>query len=150
MAFCDTGAFCGALALCGTLVFFVVLWLCVTDGFPLVFLLSVCVAKVAQLSTLSPTPTLHQNEIHDLTTSLLTGVCSNVVMEPELQQAGGEVLYSSSACTNNGSHLERGREPSWTFISSTISFPGPPTEVFYGFSFHCMLRRSDFLHPASY
>ena len=40
-------------------------------------------------------PTLRHNNIRDLTASLLTEVCSNVSVEPELQELSGETLGRS-------------------------------------------------------
>ena len=41
-------------------------------------------------------PTLRHNNIRDLTASLLTEVCSNVSVEPELQELSGETLGRSA------------------------------------------------------
>ena len=42
-------------------------------------------------------PTLHHNELRDLTATLLTEVCTNVAVEPLLQQLSREELLGASA-----------------------------------------------------
>ena len=42
-------------------------------------------------------PSIRHNEIRDLTATLLTEVCHNVVIEPDLQPLGGQVMSNDSA-----------------------------------------------------
>ena len=48
-------------------------------------------------------PSIHHNEIRDITASLLTEVCSNVAIEPQVQPFTGENLNFASANTDDGS-----------------------------------------------
>ena len=50
-------------------------------------------------------PTLRHNEVRDLTASLLSVVCSNVCVEPELQKLSGEAL-SHLANKENGARAD--------------------------------------------
>ena len=51
-------------------------------------------------------PTIRHNEIRDLTASLLTEVCSNVAIEPHLQQLSGETFRLASNNTDDGARLD--------------------------------------------
>ena len=51
-------------------------------------------------------PTIRHNEIRDLTASLLTEVCPNVAIEPQLQPLSGETLRLASANTDDGARLD--------------------------------------------
>ena len=51
-------------------------------------------------------PSLHHNEIRDLTAVLLTEVCNNVQVEPELQVITSETLSGRSANTTDGVRLD--------------------------------------------
>ena len=51
-------------------------------------------------------PTIHHNEVRDITASLLTEVCSNVATEPHLQPLSGEAFRLASANTDDGARLE--------------------------------------------
>ena len=46
-------------------------------------------------------PTIHHNEIRDITASLLTEVCNNVATEPSLQPLSGESMTARSANTDD-------------------------------------------------
>ena len=56
-------------------------------------------------------PTIRHNEIRDLTASLLTEVCPNVVIEPHLQPLSGESFRLASTNTEEVSGI-RARMPS--------------------------------------
>ena len=62
------------------------------------------VAQSSQLSTLYPAlgvhgfPSIRHNEIRDLTANLLTEVCNDVCIEPDLQPLSGEVLTTLQSC----------------------------------------------------
>ena len=58
-------------------------------------------------------PTLRHNEIRDLTASLLMEVCSNVVIEPELQHLSGEVLHGNTANRDKGDRLDIAADDFW-------------------------------------
>ena len=49
-----------------------------------------------------------------MTASLLTEVCSNVALEPELQHLSGEVLRGGSANRANGAHLDIAIDGFWS------------------------------------
>ena len=51
-------------------------------------------------------PTIRHNEIRDLTASLLTEVCPNVVIEPHLQPLSGESFRLASTNTDDGARLD--------------------------------------------
>ena len=50
-------------------------------------------------------PILCHNEVRDVTANLLTEVCHDVRIEPDLQPLTGEALESPSAITFDGAHL---------------------------------------------
>ena len=49
---------------------------------------------------------LHHNEIRDVTANLLTEVCHDVKIEPDLQPLTGEALESQSTITADSAHLD--------------------------------------------
>ena len=51
-------------------------------------------------------PTIHHNEIRDITASLLTEVCHNVATEPALQQLTGERMVARTAKSDEGARLD--------------------------------------------
>jgi len=51
-------------------------------------------------------PSIHHNEIRDLTASLLSEVCSDVVVEPALQPVEGELLQFATANEEDGARLD--------------------------------------------
>ena len=51
-------------------------------------------------------PSLRHNEIRDLTARLLTEVCNDVQIEPELQEITTEAMSGRSANTTNGARLD--------------------------------------------
>ena len=51
-------------------------------------------------------PSLRHNEIRDLTANLLTEVCSDVCIEPELQPLTGEVLTGATSNVQDGARLD--------------------------------------------
>ena len=90
---------------------FMMLLLFVMGGFPQVSHQNMYIARISPLNhaiscTRGSFPTLHHNEIHDLTASLLMEVCSNIVTKPELQQLNREVLRGNTSNKNNGAHLD--------------------------------------------
>ena len=58
-------------------------------------------------------PSLRHNEVRDLTARLLTEVCNDVQVEPELQEITTEVLPERSANTNNGARLDIAASGFW-------------------------------------
>ena len=58
-------------------------------------------------------PSLRHNEVRDLTARLLTEVCNDVQIEPELQEITTEVLPERSANTNNGARLDIAASGLW-------------------------------------
>ena len=51
-------------------------------------------------------PTIWHNELRDVTASLLTEVCHNVAIEPQLQPLSGETLTLRSAITTDDARLD--------------------------------------------
>ena len=51
-------------------------------------------------------PTIHHNEIRDLTANLMTEVCHDVCMEPTLQPITGEVFMNATAIADDGARLD--------------------------------------------
>ena len=51
-------------------------------------------------------PMLRHNELRDLTASLLSEVCTNVAVEPPLQELSGEELSGAAANKKNGARLD--------------------------------------------
>ena len=51
-------------------------------------------------------PSIRHNEIRDLTANLLTEICNDVCIEPDLQPIEGEVLTGSSSNTQDGARLD--------------------------------------------
>ena len=58
-------------------------------------------------------PILRHNEIRDLTANLLTKVCHNVCVEPDLQPLTGEVLSGSSSIGQDGARLDIAASGCW-------------------------------------
>ena len=80
-------------------------------GPPLTYLHPVPVVLHFLQSMLYPArkgPSLRHNEIRDLTANLLTEVCSNVCVEPELQPLSGESLKNRTANTEDHARLDIG------------------------------------------
>ena len=74
-------------------------------------------------------PSIRHNEIRDLTTNLLTEVCSDVCIKPDLQPIDGEVLTGSSSNTQDGTRLDIaangfwGGRFEWTFFDARVFNP---------------------------
>ena len=58
-------------------------------------------------------PSLRHNEIRDLTANLLTEVCSNVCVEPELQPLSGESLKNRTVNTEDHARLDIAANGLW-------------------------------------
>ena len=58
-------------------------------------------------------PTLHHNEVRDLTANLMTEVYHDVCIEPPLQPVTGEILSSASALTADGARLDVAASGFW-------------------------------------
>lgn len=58
-------------------------------------------------------PSIRHNEIRDLTATLLTEVCNNVSIEPELQPATDEKMCMASANTQDGARLDIAANGFW-------------------------------------
>ena len=77
-------------------------------------------------------PTLRHNEVRDLTATLLTEVCTNVEVEPPLQELSGEVL-TRSANSESGAHSDIAVDGFWepgrvrTFCDIRVFNPFAPT-----------------------
>ena len=78
-------------------------------------------------------PTLRHNEIRDTTASLLTEVCSNVAVEPALQELNGESFSCKSANRDIGARVDIAVDGFWgpgrerTFIDVRVFNPFAPT-----------------------
>ena len=51
-------------------------------------------------------PTIHHNEIRDITASLLTEVCNNVAIKPPFQLLSGGSMTARFANTDDGTHVD--------------------------------------------
>ena len=51
-------------------------------------------------------PTLRHNELRNLTASFLSEVCTNVAVEPPLQELSGEELSGATANRKSGARLD--------------------------------------------
>ncbi len=77
-------------------------------------------------------PSIKHNEIRDLTANLLTEVCSEVCIEPELQPSG-EVLKGKTANCDEGARLDIAANGFWggryerTFLDVCIFNPHAPS-----------------------
>ena len=58
-------------------------------------------------------PAIRHNEVRDITASLLSEVCHNVLIEPHLQPLSGEVLTLRSANTDDNSRLDVAANGFW-------------------------------------
>ena len=80
-------------------------------------------------------PSIRHNEIRDLTANLLTEVCSDVCIEPELQPLSGEVLSGRTANREDGARLDIAANGLWggryerTFVDVRIFNPHAPTNA---------------------
>ena len=78
-------------------------------------------------------PSLRHNEIFDLTANLLTEVCSNVCVEPELQPLSGESLKNRTANTEDHARLDIAANGLWggrnerNFVDVRVFNPHAPT-----------------------
>ena len=77
-------------------------------------------------------PSVRHNEIRDLTANLLTEVCNDVCIEPDLQPIDGEVLPTSSN-TQDGARLDIATNGFWggqfecTFFDVRVFNPHAPS-----------------------
>ena len=55
-----------------------------------------------------PFPSIWHNEVRDLTATLLTEVCHDVCVEPDLQPLTGEQMNNATAITDAGARLDMG------------------------------------------
>ena len=58
-------------------------------------------------------PTIRHNEIRDLTASLLTEVCHEVSIEPDLQPISGEIFHRASTNIQDGARLDVAMSGFW-------------------------------------
>ena len=78
-------------------------------------------------------PTIRHNEIRDVTASLLTEVCHDVMIEPNLQPLTGEALTGATSNTADGARLDIAVNGFWggrferTFLDVRIFNPHAPT-----------------------
>ena len=78
-------------------------------------------------------PILRHNEIRDLTANLMTEVCHDVCVEPDLQKLTGEVLQGSSSNTQDGARLDIAASGCWggrhekTFFDVRVFNPHAPS-----------------------
>ena len=78
-------------------------------------------------------PSIRHNEIRDLTANLLTEVCNDVCIEPDLQPLSGEVLSGSSSNTQDGARLDIAVNGFWggrferTFLDVRVFNPHAPS-----------------------
>ena len=78
-------------------------------------------------------PTVRHNEIRDLTTNLLSEVCKDVRIEPELQPVTGETFTDKTANTQDGARLDIAANGLWggrferTYVDVRIFNPHAPS-----------------------
>jgi len=77
-------------------------------------------------------PTIHHNEIRDITASLLTETCHNVATEPPLQPLNGETLSARSANTDDNARLDIRARGFWNnhqdaFFDVRVFYPNAPS-----------------------
>ena len=78
-------------------------------------------------------PIARHNEIRDVTANLLTEVCHDVVIEPDLQPLTGEVLARASSNTADGARLDIAANGLWggrferTYLDVRVFNPHAPT-----------------------
>ena len=68
-------------------------------------------------------PTIHHNEICDITASLLTEVCNNVATEPPLQPLSGESMTARSANTDDGACVDIRARSQDAFFDVRVFYP---------------------------
>ena len=68
-------------------------------------------------------PIIRHNEIRDLTATLLTEVCHNVLVEPDLQPLTGEVLARATSVRIVVARTQVDCEPSreWHYMGDSVS-----------------------------
>ena len=78
-------------------------------------------------------PSIRHNEIRDITANLLTEVCRDVQVEPDLQEVSNEVLSGRSAITTDGARLDIAASGFWggrherTFLDVRVFNPYAPS-----------------------
>ena len=78
-------------------------------------------------------PSIRHNEIRDITANLLTEVCRDVQVEPDLQEVSNEVLSGRSAITTDGTRLDIAASGFWggryerTFLDVRVFNPYAPS-----------------------
>ena len=78
-------------------------------------------------------PSIRHNEIRDLTANLLTEVCSDVCIEPELQPVTGEVFTGATSNSQDGAQLDIAVNGFWggrserTFLDVRVFNPHAPS-----------------------
>ncbi len=78
-------------------------------------------------------PTIRQNEIRDLTATLLTEVCNDVCIEPNIQPITEETFRGATANTQEGAHLDISANGVWggrfekTYFDVRVFNPHAPT-----------------------
>ena len=78
-------------------------------------------------------PTLRHNAIRDITAQLLTVVCPNIGVEPQLQPLSGETFQYRTANTDECSHLDNQAK---TFGTTAIVLPSCFCSIQLYMSFH--------------
>ena len=82
-------------------------------------------------------PTIRHNEIRDITANLLTEVCHNVMIEPDLQPLTGEAMSRLTSNTTDGARLDIAANGFWggrferTFLDVRVFNPHAPTNRKY-------------------
>ena len=78
-------------------------------------------------------PSIRHNEIRDITANLLTEVCHDVQVEPDLQEVSNEVLSGRTAITTDGARLDIAANGFWggryerTFLDVRVFNPYAPS-----------------------
>ena len=97
-------------------------------------------------------PMIRHNEIRDITANLLTEVCHDVVIEPDLQPLTGEVMARDSSNTTNGARLDIAANGVWggrferTYMDVRVFNPHAPTNSKSSISNCCRKHEAEKKH----
>ena len=99
-------------------------------------------------------PSIRHNEIWDLTANLLTEVCSDVCIEPDLQPITGEVLIGATSNAQDGARLDIAANGFWggrferTYFDVRLFIPHAPSHR--QSSLHACYRKQESLKKRAY
>ena len=97
--------------------------LCLRYNWPMKFMSSLCICgqqQTVEHALSCPRggyPTLHHNDVRDITASYMSEVLSNVTTEPHLQPLSGERFYLASQICNDAARVDIAADGFWTSFS---------------------------------